>query len=88
MLQVNPALAPSLSQALPGPQMLPGVLDADSPVPVINLKDGTRLAGDDAPKRRDLESWLKAHPGYVEDRGAFIPVSILYLHLFLLYSKN
>ncbi|PIN98653.1 hypothetical protein AB205_0217770 [Aquarana catesbeiana] len=70
---VNPAVDPSLSQHLPGPQVLPGALDADSPVPVINLKDGTRLAGDDAPKRRDLESWLKAHPGYVEDRGASIP---------------
>uniref|UniRef100_A0A8D2MPP3 DNA helicase n=1 Tax=Zonotrichia albicollis TaxID=44394 RepID=A0A8D2MPP3_ZONAL len=46
-----------------------GVLDAESPVPVINLKDGTRLAGDDAPKRKDLERWLKEHPGYVEDSG-------------------
>uniref|UniRef100_A0A8C3HT15 Chromodomain helicase DNA binding protein 9 n=1 Tax=Chrysemys picta bellii TaxID=8478 RepID=A0A8C3HT15_CHRPI len=53
------------------------LLDAESPVPVINLKDGTRLAGDDAPKRKDLEKWLKEHPGYVEDLGAFIPVSIL-----------
>uniref|UniRef100_A0A8C3RDS4 Chromodomain helicase DNA binding protein 9 n=1 Tax=Cyanoderma ruficeps TaxID=181631 RepID=A0A8C3RDS4_9PASS len=50
-----------------------GVLDAESPVPVINLKDGTRLAGDDAPKRKDLERWLKEHPGYVEDSGACIP---------------
>uniref|UniRef100_A0A8C7EAZ4 Chromodomain helicase DNA binding protein 9 n=1 Tax=Nothoprocta perdicaria TaxID=30464 RepID=A0A8C7EAZ4_NOTPE len=50
-----------------------GVLDAESPVPVINLKDGTRLAGDDAPKRKDLEKWLKEHPGYVEDLGACIP---------------
>lgn len=52
------------------------MLDAESPVPVINLKDGTRLAGDDAPKRKDLERWLKEHPGYVEDSGACIPVSI------------
>lgn len=52
------------------------MLDAESPVPVINLKDGTRLAGDDAPKRKDLERWLKEHPGYVEDLGACIPVSI------------
>uniref|UniRef100_A0A8C8SY38 Chromodomain helicase DNA binding protein 9 n=1 Tax=Pelusios castaneus TaxID=367368 RepID=A0A8C8SY38_9SAUR len=49
------------------------LVDAESPVPVINLKDGTRLAGDDAPKRKDLEKWLKEHPGYVEDLGAFIP---------------
>uniref|UniRef100_A0A8C8T1H5 Chromodomain helicase DNA binding protein 9 n=1 Tax=Pelusios castaneus TaxID=367368 RepID=A0A8C8T1H5_9SAUR len=58
-------------------QVSPGLVDAESPVPVINLKDGTRLAGDDAPKRKDLEKWLKEHPGYVEDLGAFIPVSIL-----------
>uniref|UniRef100_A0A8C8STF6 Chromodomain helicase DNA binding protein 9 n=1 Tax=Pelusios castaneus TaxID=367368 RepID=A0A8C8STF6_9SAUR len=50
------------------------LVDAESPVPVINLKDGTRLAGDDAPKRKDLEKWLKEHPGYVEDLGAFIPL--------------
>uniref|UniRef100_A0A8B9QGY9 Chromodomain helicase DNA binding protein 9 n=1 Tax=Apteryx owenii TaxID=8824 RepID=A0A8B9QGY9_APTOW len=58
-----------------------GMLDAESPVPVINLKDGTRLAGDDAPKRKDLEKWLKEHPGYVEDLGACIPVSILFSSL-------
>uniref|UniRef100_A0A8C3TFD1 Chromodomain helicase DNA binding protein 9 n=1 Tax=Chelydra serpentina TaxID=8475 RepID=A0A8C3TFD1_CHESE len=65
---INPTLTYAQSQ---------GLLDAESPVPVINLKDGTRLAGDDAPKRKDLEKWLKEHPGYVEDLGAFIPVSIL-----------
>uniref|UniRef100_A0A8C3REM3 Chromodomain helicase DNA binding protein 9 n=1 Tax=Cyanoderma ruficeps TaxID=181631 RepID=A0A8C3REM3_9PASS len=62
---INPALTYTQSQ---------GVLDAESPVPVINLKDGTRLAGDDAPKRKDLERWLKEHPGYVEDSGACIPL--------------
>uniref|UniRef100_A0A8C6YG49 Chromodomain helicase DNA binding protein 9 n=1 Tax=Naja naja TaxID=35670 RepID=A0A8C6YG49_NAJNA len=50
-----------------------GLCDVESPVPVINLKDGTRLAGDDAPKRKDLEKWLSEHPDYVEDLGAFIP---------------
>uniref|UniRef100_A0A8B9CWZ7 Chromodomain helicase DNA binding protein 9 n=1 Tax=Anser brachyrhynchus TaxID=132585 RepID=A0A8B9CWZ7_9AVES len=64
-LQVNPGINSCQSQ---------GVLDAESPVPVINLKDGTRLAGDDAPKRKDLERWLKEHPGYVEDLGACIPL--------------
>lgn len=49
--------------------------DTESRVPVINLKDGTRLAGDDAPRRKDLEQWLKEHPGFVADTGAFIPVS-------------
>lgn len=62
---INPALSYTQSQGIP---------DTESPVPVINLKDGTRLAGDDAPKRKDLEKWLKEHPGYVEDLGAFIPV--------------
>lgn len=66
--------------------------DTESPVPVINLKDGTRLAGDDAPKRKDLEKWLKEHPGYVEDLGAFIPVGdalqILVLILFLWLTKS
>ncbi|KAI3377029.1 hypothetical protein L3Q82_000245 [Scortum barcoo] len=50
-----------------------GPADNESRVPVINLKDGTRLAGDDAPKRKDLEQWLKEHPGFVADTGAFIP---------------
>uniref|UniRef100_A0A671WJ05 Chromodomain helicase DNA binding protein 9 n=1 Tax=Sparus aurata TaxID=8175 RepID=A0A671WJ05_SPAAU len=36
---------------------IPG--DTESRVPVINLKDGTRLAGDDAPRRKDLEQWLR-----------------------------
>uniref|UniRef100_A0A673K518 Chromodomain-helicase-DNA-binding protein 9-like n=1 Tax=Sinocyclocheilus rhinocerous TaxID=307959 RepID=A0A673K518_9TELE len=40
-------------------------LDTDSRVPVISLKDGTRLAGEDAPKRKDLDQWLKEHPGFV-----------------------
>uniref|UniRef100_A0A8C1KJ94 Chromodomain helicase DNA binding protein 9 n=1 Tax=Cyprinus carpio TaxID=7962 RepID=A0A8C1KJ94_CYPCA len=40
-------------------------LDTDSRVPVISLKDGTRLAGMDAPKRKDLDQWLKEHPGFV-----------------------
>ncbi|KPP63602.1 hypothetical protein Z043_118121, partial [Scleropages formosus] len=48
-------------------------VDAESRVPVINLKDGTRLAGEDAPKRKDLEQWLKEHPGFVADVGAYIP---------------
>lgn len=52
-----------------------GPQDTESRVPVINLKDGTRLAGDDAPRRKDLEQWLNEHPGFVADTGAFIPVS-------------
>uniref|UniRef100_A0A8D2Q5L8 Chromodomain helicase DNA binding protein 9 n=1 Tax=Varanus komodoensis TaxID=61221 RepID=A0A8D2Q5L8_VARKO len=67
-----PPVASGISPALPYVQSQ-GLCDAESPVPVINLKDGTRLAGDDAPKRKDLEKWLNEHPGYVEDLGAFIP---------------
>lgn len=66
--QISTGINPSLSYTQPQ-----GIPDIESPVPVINLKDGTRLAGDDAPKRKDLEKWLKEHPGYVEDSGAFIP---------------
>uniref|UniRef100_A0A669E7K6 Chromodomain helicase DNA binding protein 9 n=1 Tax=Oreochromis niloticus TaxID=8128 RepID=A0A669E7K6_ORENI len=43
--------------------------DTESRVPVINLKDGTRLAGDDAPRRKELEQWLKENPGFVADTG-------------------
>ena len=57
--------------------------DNDSRVPVINLKDGTRLAGEDAPRRKDLEQWLKEHPGFVADTGAFIPVSSSFWSAFL-----
>ncbi len=53
--------------------------DTESRVPVINLKDGTRLAGDDAPRRKDLEQWLQEHPGFVADTGAFIPVSPVFI---------
>uniref|UniRef100_A0A8C4MGP3 Chromodomain helicase DNA binding protein 9 n=1 Tax=Equus asinus asinus TaxID=83772 RepID=A0A8C4MGP3_EQUAS len=67
--QISTGMNPALSYTQPQ-----GIPDTESPVPVINLKDGTRLAGDDAPKRKDLEKWLKEHPGYVEDLGAFIPV--------------
>lgn len=56
-----------------------GPPDTESRVPVINLKDGTRLAGDDAPRRKDLEQWLNEHPGFVADTGAFIPVSLLFI---------
>uniref|UniRef100_A0A8B9RJ70 Chromodomain helicase DNA binding protein 9 n=1 Tax=Astyanax mexicanus TaxID=7994 RepID=A0A8B9RJ70_ASTMX len=57
------------------PQVV-GPIDTESRVPVINLKDGTRLAGEDAPKRKDLDQWLKEHPGFVADVGSFIPVRL------------
>lgn len=70
--------------AVPGSSQSSSQVSADTEtrVPVINLKDGTRLAGDDAPMRKDLELWLKEHPGFVADTGAFIPVSFIYFHLF------
>lgn len=70
--QVGMAAAPALAYSQSSSQ-IPG--DTESRVPVINLKDGTRLAGDDAPRRKDLEQWLREHPGFVADTGAFIPVS-------------
>uniref|UniRef100_A0A8C6PVN7 Chromodomain helicase DNA binding protein 9 n=1 Tax=Nothobranchius furzeri TaxID=105023 RepID=A0A8C6PVN7_NOTFU len=47
----------------------PILVETETRVPVINLKDGTRLAGDDAPMRKELEQWLKEHPGFVADTG-------------------
>uniref|UniRef100_A0A7M4FI02 Chromodomain-helicase-DNA-binding protein 7 n=1 Tax=Crocodylus porosus TaxID=8502 RepID=A0A7M4FI02_CROPO len=44
----------------------PGQLDPDTRIPVINLEDGTRLVGEDAPKNKDLVEWLKLHPTYTE----------------------
>lgn len=74
-LQVPPGWSGAATPALtPAASQLAGPVDTESRVPVINLKDGTRLAGDDAPKRKDLDQWLKEHPGFVADVGAFIPV--------------
>uniref|UniRef100_A0A672QSZ9 Chromodomain helicase DNA binding protein 9 n=1 Tax=Sinocyclocheilus grahami TaxID=75366 RepID=A0A672QSZ9_SINGR len=75
LLFMNRNRPPVITSAPPGlstPQGL-STLDTDSRVPVISLKDGTRLAGEDAPKRKDLDQWLKEHPGFVADVGAFIP---------------
>ncbi|XP_056009130.1 chromodomain-helicase-DNA-binding protein 8-like isoform X4 [Ostrea edulis] len=42
--------------------------EPESRVPVINLEDGSRLSGDEAPLKRDLDKWLDEHPGYMVDR--------------------
>lgn len=42
-------------------------LCVESRVPVINLEDGSRLSGDEAPLKRDLDKWLNEHPGYMVD---------------------
>jgi chromodomain-helicase-DNA-binding protein 7 len=34
---------------------------------VINLEDGSRLSGDEAPLKKNLETWLEKHPGYMVD---------------------
>lgn len=54
----------------------PGQLDPDTRIPVINLEDGTRLVGDDAPKNKDLVEWLKLHPAYTVDMPSYVPVSM------------
>uniref|UniRef100_A0A8C3XWA2 Chromodomain helicase DNA binding protein 7 n=1 Tax=Chelydra serpentina TaxID=8475 RepID=A0A8C3XWA2_CHESE len=53
----------------------PGQLDPDTRVPVINLEDGTRLVGEDAPKNKDLIEWLKSHPTYTVDMPSYVPKS-------------
>lgn len=51
----------------------PGQLDPDMRIPVVNLEDGTRLVGDDAPKNKDLVEWLKLHPTYTVDLPSYVP---------------
>ncbi|KAF4022308.1 hypothetical protein G4228_014335 [Cervus hanglu yarkandensis] len=51
----------------------PGHLDPDTRIPVINLEDGTRLVGEEAPKNKDLVEWLKLHPTYTVDMPSYVP---------------
>ncbi|XP_069477199.1 chromodomain-helicase-DNA-binding protein 7 isoform X2 [Ambystoma mexicanum] len=51
----------------------PGQLDPDAHIPVINLQDGTRLLGEDAPQNKDLVEWLKLHPTYTVDMPSYVP---------------
>ena len=37
-------------------------------IPVVNLEDGSRLSGDEAPMRKDIEKFLDEHPGYMIDK--------------------
>lgn len=83
--QVGMGATPALQYCQSSTQ---GTPDTESRVPVINLKDGTRLAGDDAPKRKDLEQWLNEHPGFVADTGAFIPVSPSSYACLIAYKAN
>uniref|UniRef100_A0A8C9TXH8 Chromodomain helicase DNA binding protein 7 n=1 Tax=Scleropages formosus TaxID=113540 RepID=A0A8C9TXH8_SCLFO len=51
----------------------PGQLDPNTRVPVINLKDGSRLVGEDAPTNKDLVEWLNQHPTYIVDMPSYKP---------------
>ncbi|XP_028624979.1 chromodomain-helicase-DNA-binding protein 7 isoform X3 [Grammomys surdaster] len=51
----------------------PGQLDPDTRISVLNLEDGTRLVGEDAPKNKDLVDWLKLHPTYTVDVPSYVP---------------
>ncbi|NP_001085269.1 chromodomain helicase DNA binding protein 7 L homeolog [Xenopus laevis] len=51
----------------------PGQLEPETRIPVINLDDGTRLVGEEAPKNKDLVEWLKLHPTYTVDMPSYVP---------------
>uniref|UniRef100_W5MCL6 Chromodomain helicase DNA binding protein 7 n=1 Tax=Lepisosteus oculatus TaxID=7918 RepID=W5MCL6_LEPOC len=51
----------------------PGQLDPNARIPVINLEDGSRLVGDEAPTNKDLIEWLKQHPAYTVDMPSYVP---------------
>ncbi|XP_053322550.1 chromodomain-helicase-DNA-binding protein 7 [Spea bombifrons] len=53
----------------------PGQLEPETRIPVINLEDGTRLVGEEAPKNKDLVEWLKLHPTYTVDMPSYVPKS-------------
>uniref|UniRef100_A0A8D2LGK1 Chromodomain-helicase-DNA-binding protein 7 n=1 Tax=Varanus komodoensis TaxID=61221 RepID=A0A8D2LGK1_VARKO len=56
----------------------PGQLDPDTHISVINMEDGTRLVGEEAPKSKDLVEWLKLHPTYTVDMPSYVPVNVLF----------
>lgn len=51
----------------------PAQLDPDAHIPVINLEDGSKLLGEDAPQNKDLVEWLKLHPTYTVDMPSYVP---------------
>ncbi|XP_029110966.1 chromodomain-helicase-DNA-binding protein 7 isoform X2 [Scleropages formosus] len=62
-------LPPQAQRNIPSP----GQLDPNTRVPVINLKDGSRLVGEDAPTNKDLVEWLNQHPTYIVDMPSYVP---------------
>ena len=59
--------------------MPPGV-DPDDHITVINMEDGTRLSGEDAPKRVDPADWLIHNTNYLPE------IAIIILHQQLLIA--
>ena len=49
--------------------MIALVIGPESRVPLVNTEDGSRLAGDMAPLRKDLDRFLELHPEYVEEKA-------------------
>uniref|UniRef100_UPI00398E93CE LOW QUALITY PROTEIN: chromodomain-helicase-DNA-binding protein 7-like n=1 Tax=Pristiophorus japonicus TaxID=55135 RepID=UPI00398E93CE len=41
--------------------------DMETRIPVVSKVDGTVLAGEEAPRRRELDEWLKEHPDFSVD---------------------
>ncbi|XP_062916127.1 chromodomain-helicase-DNA-binding protein 8-like [Mobula hypostoma] len=41
--------------------------DMETRIPVVSKLDGTVLAGDEAPRRRELDQWLKLNPDFAVD---------------------
>ncbi|CAH1779419.1 unnamed protein product [Owenia fusiformis] len=56
----------NLVSALDSEDRLRGILEEH--IPVISLEDGSRLSGEEAPMRKDLDQWLDEHPGYMVDK--------------------
>ena len=68
-------------------QNVEGVEDGEARITVIETSTGEKLTGEDAPKKAELEEWLKEHPGYevLEDNDENSESEvILYIILILL----
>ena len=45
-------------------QIVEGVTDEEARITVIETSTGEKLTGENAPKKGELEEWLKQNPGY------------------------
>ena len=50
--------------SFPVSQVVEGVVDDEARITVIETTTGEKLSGDSAPKKAELEEWLKQNPGY------------------------